>query len=488
MRKLRITLAAVFFVGITLLLVGIGQQWWGWMAKLQFLPSCFAINFAVIAATLLITLALGRLYCSIICPLGVLQDLSLKLHRKKRFTPSRERRWLRFTVLALSVASVLVFGQVGIALIAPYSAYGRIVAAVCSLLVGSTSLALLVVGIVTLVLIALLAFFFGRAWCNNICPVGTLLSAVSRWSLWRPVIDESKCVSCGVCAKRCRSACIDPKEHKVDMSRCVVCFDCLDNCKVGAIQYKFVGFNANPNASQASKSSNKASCTAANSGTIKGDNQRRNFLTTGTLLLSSALSLKAQNLRNKAQESGVVKNLDGGLAEITPKCAPQRAERIVPAGSGSVKDFYSRCTACQLCVQNCPQQVLQPSTDLEHLLQPQMDFSKGYCRLECNICSTLCPSGAIRNIDLAEKSRTKIATAKLNLELCLAAKGEEGCGNCARHCPTGALRMLQAEEYTRKIPVVNEELCIGCGACEHLCPSRPISAISLDGLSVHRSQ
>lgn len=472
MRTIRISLAAIFFVGITLLLVGVGQQCWGWMAHLQFLPSLFALNIAVIAGTLLITLLLGRLYCSVICPLGVMQDLISKLNRKKKFQYRAENKLCRFSLLALLISSQIVFGQVVIALIAPYSAYGRIVNAICSSISGSASLALLLVASVTLILIGVCAFFDGRRWCNSICPVGTILSLASRFSLWRPVIDESKCISCGKCARKCKSACIDPKAHKVDMSRCVVCFDCLDNCTVGAISYKFVGWGK----SSSTKINSDRHSTDVNSVCDKQpDNKRRGFIASAVLLLGSAFSAKAE------------KKLPSGLSELIAKQAPTRSERIVPPGADSVRNFYQHCTACQLCVQNCPNQVLYPSTDLEHLMQPQMGFAKGYCRPECNVCSQLCPTAAIRPIDVAEKLNIKIGTAHINLSLCLAAKEEAACGNCERHCPNGALRMIKVEGYKNKVPTISEEQCIGCGACEHLCPVRPISAITVDGLSTHRN-
>lgn len=499
MRKLRILLAAVFFIGITLLLVGIGQQWWGWMAKLQFLPSCLALNFAVIAGTLLVTLLLGRLYCSVICPLGILQDLIIKLNRKKKFKFSPEKAWLRYALLIAFVVAAVVFGQVFIAIVAPYSAYGRIVSAVCASVAGSAGVALIVVAAVTLVVIGLCAFFGGRTWCNTVCPVGSALALFSRLALWRPVIDKAKCVGCKQCAKKCKCACIDPENHAIDMSRCVVCFDCLGNCKVGAISYRFVGFRGGKAAPVAPEKPAAASSKAAPveapspekaaapvdasektpAQEKPADEGRRNFLAGAALVIGSGIAAKAQDVN---------KHLDGGLAEITPKAAPERAERIVPPGAQSVKHFYDTCTSCQLCVQNCPNDVLRPSTDFEHLLQPQMGFEKGYCRPECTVCGELCPAGAILPVKREEKLNIKIGVAKVNLDLCFAAQGEAGCGNCAHHCPSGAVRMLRSEGYKFAIPVVMEEQCIGCGACEHLCPVRPISAITVDGISTHHNK
>ena len=493
LRKIRIALAAVFFVGITLLFVGIGHDWWGWMAKLQFLPSALALNFAVIAGVLLLTFVFGRIYCSVICPMGVFQDVVLWIRRAggkwmqnaqtrrlkklkesgatgkpkvkqylKRFDYVKEHKWVRYPVLVLSIVSIFVSGQM---LIAPYSAYGRIVRSIAGAASGSIVPALLVTGLVTLVVIFCCAWLWGREYCNTICPVGTTLSLVSRFSLFRPTIELDKCINCGRCGKGCKASCIDTKNHKIDYSRCVVCFDCLDNCTENALKYRFVGLK--------SAKIEAAPAAPASSGQ-KGDGGRRAFLAT-TVLAGTALAAKAQD------------HMQGGLAEVIDKQNPERGERLVPFGAGSVKSFYDHCTACQLCVSACPNGVLRPSTDFAHFMQPQMGYDKGYCRPECNACSQVCPAGAIRPVAPGEKQTIQIGIAHVNLELCIAAKGQDSCGNCSYHCPSGAIRMVKSEVSQFQIPTVTENQCIGCGACENLCPSRPVSAITVRGISVHHT-
>lgn len=465
LRKIRIAAAALFFAGITLLFVGIGHQWWGWMAKLQFLPSCMALNFAAIAFVLLLTLVFGRIYCSVICPMGVFQDLVIRVRKllsPKGHKPKRhfvkEPRIVRYGVLALVVVTALTFSQLLLTILAPYSAYGRMVRSIVGLSRGeSLAPALLITAAATLVVICVCAWIWGRGWCNTVCPVGSVLGLVSRFSLFKVSIDQSQCVSCRKCEKGCKSSCIDIDTHTIDHSRCVDCFDCLDSCPKGGIKFRF----SIPRGAK------------TETGTESVDKGRRAFMAT-TALIGSSLALGAQN-----------KRLDGGLADIVDKTSPERDERLVPFGAESVKDFYDRCTACQLCVSNCPNGVLRPSTDIEHFLQPQMGYEKGWCRPECTTCSQVCPAGAIRPLKAEEKLTHKIGTAKINLSLCLAAKDEAGCGNCSRHCPVGAVRMVKTDGYHRSIPVVAEAQCIGCGACEYLCPARPISAITVDGVSVH---
>ena len=135
LRKIRLILASVFFVCITLLFLdftGTLHAWLGWMAKIQFLPAVLALNFGIVAGLLILTLLFGRVYCSVICPLGVMQDIISWIHGKTkkknrfRFNYSPAKNVLRYGVLVLFIAG-LALGAHSIAImIAPYSAYGRI--------------------------------------------------------------------------------------------------------------------------------------------------------------------------------------------------------------------------------------------------------------------------------------------------------------------------------------------------------------------------
>ena len=152
--------------------------------------------------------------------------------------------------------------------------------------------------------------------------------------------------------------------------------------------------------------------------------------------------------------------------------------------------FAQHCTACQLCVSVCPNQVLRPSSDLTKLMQPEMSYERGYCRPECAKCAEVCPTDAIHLTSLAEKSAVQIGHAVWIKENCICITDKMECGNCARHCPAGAIQMVPSDpedEASIKIPVVNAERCIGCGACENLCPSRPFSAIYVEGHVMHRT-
>ena len=487
LRKIRTILAAVFFVLITLLFLdftGTLHHWLSWVAKIQFLPAVMALNLVLVLTLIALTLIFGRIYCSIICPLGVFQDILARFHRKKnKYSYSKEVRWLRYPVLVVFViAGVAGIGSL-FQLLAPYSSYGRIATMIFQPLwkLGNNLLAMvaehyesyafysvdtwmrslpvLIIAAVTLVALFILAWHGGRTYCNTICPVGTILSFFARFSWLKISFDEDKCRNCSLCSKNCKAACIDYKTHTVDYSRCVVCGNCIDNCKFGALKYKA--------GKPVSKEKNNDAV----------DTSKRSFLLASVLVSSAALAQKKEKL------------MDGGLAEIEDKVAPKRQTPLTPPGSLSFDNLARRCTGCQLCISECPNQVLRPSSDLMHLMQPTMLYEHGYCRPECTRCSEVCPAGAIQKIDKPEKTSIQIGHAVWIKKNCVVLTDEVECGNCARHCPSGAIEMVQLDpndDESPMVPAINEAACIGCGACEYVCPSRPFSAIYVEGHEVHR--
>jgi len=511
LRKIRIILASLFFIGVTLLFLdftGTIHAWLGWMAKVQFLPAVLALNFGVVAVLLALTLIFGRVYCSVICPLGVMQDIISWIHGKTkkknrfRFSYSPAKNWLRYGVLAVFVIALVAGLHSLVALVAPYSAYGRMASnllapiyqwgnnffawiaeradsyAFYSTEVWVKSGATFAVAAVTFVVIAVLAWKHGRTWCNTICPVGSVLGFFSKFSVFAPVIDTEKCRNCGLCGKQCKASCIDTKEHKIDYSRCVACMDCIDSCKDGAIHYAYRYGKGSPIKSGMTEGAKGMTERHDRPDRSSPDQGRRAFMVS-TAIAATAAAAKAQDMK-----------VDGGLAEIERATKPERQTRLVPAGSLSLKNFSNHCTACQLCVSVCPNQVLRPSTSLMTLMQPEMSYERGYCRPECTKCSDVCPAGAIRPVTVEEKSSIQIGHAVVCLDNCVVNTDGVSCGNCARHCPAGAISMVRKnpdDPRSPRIPVVNEERCIGCGACENLCPARPFTAIHIEGHEVHKT-
>ena len=488
-RKIRIILALVFFTLITLLFLdftGTAHAWFGWMAKTQFLPAVLGLNVAMVVILLLLTLLLGRVYCSVICPMGVFQDIVAWLGKRGKRNPysySPAKSWLRYGVLVAFVVLLLAGFTSIAALLAPYSSYGRIANnllqplwmwgnnllayfaervdsyAFYSVDVWLRSLPTFLIAVFTLLAVGFLAWRHGRTYCNTICPVGTVLGFVAKYSWLKPVIDTSKCVNCGLCGRNCKAACINTKEHRIDYSRCVACMDCLENCHVNAIHY------THPKRKDTS------------TGDRKVDQGLRSFLA-----LTSATAVAAVA---KAQD----KKVDGGLAAIEDKQIPNRLTPLLPPGAWSAQHMAQHCTGCQLCVSVCPNGVLRPSGNLMTLMQPEMSFERGYCRPECTKCGEVCPTGAIQPVERSEKSAIHIGHAVWIKKNCVVLTDNVNCGNCARHCPTGAIQMIPIDpkdEKSLRIPAVNVERCIGCGACENLCPARPFSAIYVEGHEAHR--
>ena len=488
LKNIRRISAAFLFIFITLLFLDISgslHRWFGWLAKIQFWPAVLALNVGVIIALVLLTLLFGRIYCSVICPLGVFQDIIAALRRKKnRYAYSPEKRWLRYGVLVVFLVCCFAGINIVVSLLDPYSSYGRFVthlfgplyAAGNNLLasiaehfnsyafysadVWLKSLPAVVVSAVIVLAVSLLAWLGGRTYCNTICPVGTMLSLLARFSLFRITFDKDKCRKCGKCSRNCKAACIDFKNMSVDYSRCVACGNCLEHCNFDALHYCV-------------PLKKRAVSTVSDDTVDKG---KRSFL----LWLGAATAMTTF--------SQTKKKVDGGLAAIEEKKEPTRATKITPPGSVSARHFAQHCTACQLCISECPNGVLRPDNGLENFLQPRMSYERGFYRPECHRCSEVCPTGAIQPITLEEKSSTQLGHAVWLKDNCIPVRDGVSCGNCERHCPTGAIEMVpldEDDENSPLIPTVNEIRCIGCGACENVCPARPFPAIYIEGYEVH---
>lgn len=273
MRKLRIILAAISFTAVTLLFwdtTGLLTPWCGWAAKIQFLPTALSLRsftggaLAVVLVVLGVTALCGRVYCSVVCPLGIFQDLAAWLRRLPGVRRVYAYGPAHTKVRVAALVAALAAGLCGFhfAVLAPYGIYGRALVALVAPLVrmGNNALvpwchqhgwwmvntmevvfpamAIMVFAAATVVVVAGCALMGGRLWCNTICPVGTILGGVAKFARFRPRIDASSCVRCGRCVKVCKAGCIDLGQGKVDASRCVGCFNCSAACMKGAIRWK----------------------------------------------------------------------------------------------------------------------------------------------------------------------------------------------------------------------------------------------------------
>ena len=490
LRKIRITLATIMMLMVTLLFLdasGTLHHFLGWTARIQFLPAVLALNVVVIVALVLLTIIFGRIYCSVICPLGIFQDIVSWIHgkrKKNRFTASPERRWLRYGVLALFIIALVAGVHAIVALLAPYSSYGRMVTnllmpvyqwinnlfaffaervnsyAFYGVDVWMKGLPTFLIALATFIIIVVLAWCGGRTYCNTICPVGTVLAQLARFSWFKVYFDADKCKSCSLCTKNCKASCIDFETHQVDYTRCVTCGNCLEKCNFGALHYGHPKAAAKP------------------AGPVENADKARRAFLVGTAIVGADVAL-----------AQAAKKVDGGLAVIEDKVPAKRTTPLTPPGSVSAKNFAQHCTACQLCVAKCPNGVLRPSSDPSRFMQPELSFERGACRPECVECSSVCPTGAIKPITVAQKSSMVIGHAVWVKENCLVLADGVNCGNCARHCPVGAIMMVPSnpdDESSPMVPAVNNAMCIGCGTCEYVCPARPFSAIYVEGHEMHR--
>jgi ferredoxin len=466
LRRIRRILAFLTLFSLTFFLLGVFPVS---LAPFQLLPALLAANGIAIVVILLVTVLFGRIYCSILCPLGIFQDIFIWLRhrwRKPSFSYTPEWRRLRYAMLVLvCLASIGGISFIP-ALLDPYSIYGRMVVHLLGpLWQHGTNLAVsfseahdvlplerydivwqggiaLVVAALYFVLLAFLSWRYGRLYCNAICPVGTLLGTMSRFSWKRIYIDTAKCRNCGLCERRCKSSCIDVSTHQIDHSRCVDCFDCLQECPFQAIA---IGL---PQTEQ------HVPHTAA--GEVVGPvlSRRALFLTAAAAAASLVSSVWHPALTVQAAREG----------EDLP---------VLPPGAVNRQRLAGQCTACHACVDSCPNQVLRPASliDGSSLLQPVADYTRGACAVDCHRCGSVCPSQAIQPLSLEVKRRTRIGIARYDYHQCLIETDGVTCGNCAVHCPVHAITMAGPEGH--KTPRVDESKCIGCGSCEYHCPASP---------------
>lgn len=250
LRVIRIFLATLFFVAaVAYLFIGPQVHPMAVVApRAQILPSAIAVSLGAILVWLPATFLFGRVYCSTVCPVGSLLDLTLPLRR--RFKQSPDFRWKnpwkwRYTI-ALIYLACLVGGVWAVAyIVEPWNIMRNIASIVRPdaveeswLTLGVGSLTGICAGIISLILLFCAGFFLGRDFCNTVCPIGTGLGIVSSASLYHIEIDPDRCTGCLKCEDVCPASCIQVKTRRVDNTRCVRCFDCLQKCEENAIRFQ----------------------------------------------------------------------------------------------------------------------------------------------------------------------------------------------------------------------------------------------------------
>ncbi len=153
---------------------------------------------------------------------------------------------------------------------------------------------------------------------------------------------------------------------------------------------------------------------------------------------------------------------------------------VRPPGGQDADTLLARCIHCGKCEEACPQQIIKLTHVEEGLTAnrlPKLSFKENYCtwcegQADAPRCVTVCPTDAL----VLEKGATIndhiLGIAELDTETCLAYK-DRRCRFCYDACPYGAMDL---DEYGR--PLVINDRCNGCGACESVCVSFENASIS----------
>ncbi len=507
LRVLRIIFAIFIFVPILLFFVDFADilpYKLNRLLQVQLIPAAFTGATVILIILFLLTLFFGRIYCSVFCPAGILQDImnriacigKKKKKGKMRFSYHKPVNWLRYGLLTITVALAL-FGITWLCmLLDPYSNFGRIatnifrpavirvnniMAEVLTSMGNYTlynesvhiSTTAFVSALIVFLIFSVMVYFRGRLFCNTICPVGALLSLVSRYSFFRITFNEELCNNCRSCEYSCKAEAIDSENMMVDASRCVTCFNCTSACTKNGLKYRFSPLNPFQKASQPQAAIESAAVSES----------RRSFIACGAVLAGSAplLAIAKQNDRQN--------DICGGCNRDSCEFCGRLDMPVTPPGSLSIERFTDLCTACHLCVVKCPTKILKPSGfeyGLEYMLKPHMSYTDKFCNYSCKACSEVCPTDAITPVTLEEKQVAQIGVAHFDIDICIVKTEKNDCGACSEHCPTQAVHMIPYEG-TLTIPKVEPDLCIGCGGCESICPVRPVRAIVIVPNTVHQT-
>jgi len=407
--------------------------------------------------------------------MGIFQDIVGKFsklvnRKKKKYVYRKNYPILRWSIVGIVLILFLLGFAAFAGIVDPYSAYGRMAVHLfkplylfCNNILASIftnfgnytfykmgiemlSLSSFVVAMLTFLIIGMLAWKNGRLYCNTICPVGTVLGFISKFSFFKIRINADKCVSCGICSQKCKAQCIDTQTKTIDYSRCVNCFNCIGSCGGKGISF-------NP-----AKTKNSQSA----------DENKRRFLVTG---LTTAIGIPAAMAQKKT----------GLLGEKNV-----RKTAISPPGAISAEHLQKHCTSCHLCISKCPSKVLKPAFmeyGIGGMMQPVMHFEKGFCNFNCTRCSKVCPTKALTPLTKEQKHLTQVGRVVFRPEHCVVYAKGYNCGACSEHCPTQAVKMVPYKNGLT-IPHIDPDICVGCGGCEFICPVRP-HAIYVEGNEIH---
>ncbi len=443
--------------------------------------------------TVIITVLAGRVFCGWLCPLGALNNVVSIFNRQTK----QPRNWhsIKYYLLLFLLMSSLfsiqitgIFDPISLIIrsfsIGLYPAFNAASNSVLSALYHSeVSLLMAISGSVEgalkktvlafnqpyylqglfigvlFILILLFNMVEKRFWCRYLCPLGAMLGLLSRCSIVNRNISEG-CTSCGKCERVCTAAASPQRENTWNKQECYYCFNCDDLCPVKAVKFK------------------PASPIAKGDSVVTDLQRRRVYLT----IASAAVTVPLLKISPRYKE-----------ANFNPLL-------IRPPGACDEKDFLSRCVKCGECMKVCITNGLQPTlleAGLEGLWTPMLVPKIGYCEYRCTLCGQVCPTGAIKRLSLKEKAETKIGLAMIDKGRCLPYAHGKPCIVCEEVCPTPkkaiwfvevVVKERDGAKVTLMQPVVDTELCIGCGICETKCPVVDRPAIYVTSIGETRSK
>ncbi|MEN6577679.1 MAG: 4Fe-4S dicluster domain-containing protein [Phycisphaerales bacterium] len=414
-------------------------------------------SLAAAAGAVLVCLLFPRAFCGYVCPLGTMFDVFDRFigRRVPRLTWKGKGWWVHSRYYLLAVVMVAaVFGV----LLSGFVAAIPVLTRAMLLILAPVQTGLLkgwhlvppgnighAISVVLIVLMFCLGFLGRRFWCSYVCPTGAFFSLCSVLRL-RERRVTSACVKCGRCVETCSLAAIND-DFSTRSLNCASCRTCVGVCPAGAIEFIW-RWNPRTNPRDAGKP----------------DLSRRGIL----VGLGSAAMVGA----------GVPLAVGRGL---TPGETPIR-----PPGSVPEDKFLQLCVRCGQCIKVCPNNVLQPA-GLEHgfngLWTPKVVADWSGCEPSCSNCGQVCPTGAVRALDLEEKRAARIGLAEVDRTTCLPHACRGACQLCVDECRMAGYNAIEFIRVGGEVdekgvpiegsgylaPVVREDQCVGCGLCQMRC-------------------
>ncbi|HUH66264.1 MAG TPA: 4Fe-4S binding protein [Syntrophales bacterium] len=438
------------------------------------------------------TVVLGRVFCGWICPLGTLNNMISAIRARSRKAVAAGWFRLKYYILIFLVVSSLLSLQLT-GIVDPISllirSFSIAVYPLVSYATNATFDAFYNTNVSSVVAVseffysglkkiflpfqqpfylesAFVGFLFllimgmnlveRRFWCRYLCPLGALLGTLSRYSILKRTVSEG-CNSCGACEAVCQGSASPGKKDGWKDTECLYCMNCDDLCNQNAVNFGFQKKTESPGL----------------------DLDKRRVV--GSIL------------------TGIVAV---PLLRVTPiaRAGVADSKLIRPPGSLDEKEFLRRCVKCGECMKVCITNGLQPTfleAGLEGIWSPILVPRIGYCEYRCTLCGQVCPTGAIRKLELPEKNKIKIGLAMIDKGRCLPHAHATPCIVCEEVCPTPKkaiwfeetkVKNREGKERILKLPRVDLDLCIGCGVCEAKCPVLGRPAIYVTSIGESRSK